>query len=545
MTALYSSAANPSQPATLETKLGYGDYIRFRDLVLKESGLHFPESKRLDLELGLLKAMASSPVAEVEPHQKLEAYYRLLLDETDSARVTEMRRLINALTVGETHFFRDEYQFDALIEQVLPQLIERKQVMARSLGPEVKPRLRIWSAGCASGEEPYSIAIALKQLLPEIHNWQILILATDINENLLAKARWASYSDWSFREARAKQLRDRYFYLEPDSLRYRLSEDLQKMVTFARLNLVTDDYPLLQNNTFGMDLILCRNVTIYFTEVVTRQVIKRFHSALVEGGWLVVGHAEPSLVVYQAFQAHSFPGTLLYQKMVKTASGPEKTAWVLEGTQTPIPNLLSVTGSERPDQPLADWVPVVPEIDQVGTPPPAINGSSARAETAADPYGLAMQLLDGGLIEEAITELNRKLAESPDFAAAHAALGRAYADLGRWNEARRWCQSALALDSLQAEAYCVLGMVYQYEGLNGTAIDMLKKAIYLDREQPVAHFSLGMLYKKLGQTGNARRSLRNTVRVLEKWPPDRLIPNSDGATAKYLLDAALRVLNRL
>lgn len=546
MTTLFPSAANTSQTPGLETKLGYGDYVRFRDLVLKESGLYFPESKRLDLELGLLKALANSSLTNVEHHRKLEAYYQLLLNETDPARQIEMRRLINALTVGETHFFRDGYQFDALIGEVLPALIEHKQAVARSIGPGVRPQLRIWSAGCASGEEPYSIAIVLKELLPEISNWRISILATDVNESLLAKARRAIYSDWSFREARARQLRDQYFCPEPGSRRYRLSEDLQKMVTFAPLNLATNTYPSLQNNTFGMDLILCRNVTIYFTEAVTRQVVQRFHGALVEGGWLVVGHAEPSMVVYQAFQARSFPGTLLYQKTGQSSLPSENMAWMIELHQkTLAPEPLSSTGPVAPEQTETGLAQPSFEVDQRKVPEPPVSAPGSEFKTPADPYDLAVQLLDQGWIEEAITELNRMLAESPNFAPAHSALGRAYADLGRWNEARRWCQSALALDSLQAEAYCVLGMVYQYEGLNGTAVDMLKKAIYLDRQQPVAHFSLGMLYKKLGQISNARRALRNTVRVLEKWPAERLIPNSDGATAKYLRDAALRVLNQL
>jgi chemotaxis protein methyltransferase CheR len=124
-------------------------------------------------------------------------------------------------------------------------------------------------------------------------------------------------------------------------------------------------------------------------------------------------------------------------------------------------------------------------------------------------------------------------------------LGRAYANLGSWANARYWCESALKLDSLQAEAYYVLGLIYQHENKIESAIDMFKKAIYLDREAPLLHFNLAMLHKKAGQTKKAQRACRNTIRVLEKWPAASIVPDSGGATAKNLLEAARRILGEL
>jgi len=162
-----------------------------------------------------------------------------------------------------------------------------------------------------------------------------------------------------------------------------------------------------------------------------------------------------------------------------------------------------------------------------------------------DLYEVAGVLLNQGCIEEAIEELHRKLAGTPYFAPAHAMLGRAYANLGQWANARYWCESAIKLDNLQAEAYHVLGLIYQHEGQLESAIEMLKKAIYLNREAPLLHFNLALLYKKAGQMTNAQRVCRNTIRVLEKWPPTSIVPDSGGATAKHLLDAARRILGNL
>ena len=202
---------------------------------------------------------------------------------------------------GETHFFRNAAQFDALYSQVLPQIIERRRALRT---------LRIWSAGCASGAEPCSIAILLQELLPDVDEWSITILGTDINTEALDRARKAIYSTWAFREQRARQWQSRYFRRKGD--RYELVPEVRHMVTFAQLNLARDNYPAYETNTMFMDLILCRNVTIYFTESVTKRVIERLHDALVGGGWLVVGHSEHSLTTYHRFQARNYANAILH-----------------------------------------------------------------------------------------------------------------------------------------------------------------------------------------------------------------------------------------
>jgi chemotaxis protein methyltransferase CheR len=527
--------------AQTDFKLGYGDYLRFRDLVLERTGLHFPEKKRSDLEIGLLKSLAESPLASGNGDHKLDQYYNMLCNKDDSTSQAEMNRLIDILTIGETHFFRDEAQFNALSSQVLPALIARKRAAAAAVGPDIQPQLRIWSVGCATGEEPYSLAILLKELLPDLDNWYTLIFATDISQSALKRAQTAIYSNWSFREDRAKALRPRYFtrYLppgprlgssQPSKDRYRLRDDIRRMVTFDTLNLIEDEYPAIHNNTVSMDLILCRNVTIYFTEEITRSVVRNLHHSLIDGGWLVVGHSEPSLTVYRAFQTHIFSGTVLYQKTGHSFFSPGN---MFKAAPTPdirSENIKSQTGSPKPPVSSA----------KLKTAP-----LSSTPETEVDLYEVAGVLLNKGHTQEAIDELHRKLTFDSNFAPAHSLLGRAYANLGRWDKARYWCESALRLDTLQAETYYVLGLIYEHEGKVEAAIDMFKKAIYLDREAPLLHFHLAMLYRKMGQVKNARKACQNTIKVLEKWPVASIVPDSGGATAKHLLEATRRILGEL
>jgi chemotaxis protein methyltransferase CheR len=564
-------AAQDMQP---NFKIGYGDYLRFRDLVLERSGLHFPDKRRCDLEAGLLKVLAESPLVSTNGGYDLDGYYRLLCDRNNQTGRGGLERLINKLTVGETHFFRNKAQFDALSTHILPALIARKRAAAAAIGPDNQPQLRIWSAGCATGEEPYSLAIMLKELLPDIDKWHILILATDINQAALARAQEALYSDWSFREPRIKALQPRYFSFVPTIKRYRLRADIRQMVAFAPLNLIEDSYPAVHNNTVGLDLILCRNVTIYFTEADTQRVVRRFHESLFEGGWLVVGHSEPSLVVYRAFQARLFSKALFYQKTGQNTPWPDDRTWLdnadsAEPLQAVVnwpvpasaPPVVAGTGVASPNGALLSSMSLSPASP---LPVPDVRQSfgkdldegrnrtsglpwatQAAAPSKVDAYELAGILLNEGHIEEAIDALHGKLIGTPNFAPAHSLLGRAYANLGHWPEARRWCESALNLDSLLAEAYYVLALIHEHENEIRPAIDVLKKAIYLEPDVPLFHFNLAVIYKKADQIKMARRSCRNVIRILEKWPPAGIVPDTGGATAKHLLEAARRIQNEL
>lgn len=485
--------------------LQYGDYMRFSQLLLDHCGLYFSEKRQAELELGVRHAFAASTCSD------LDEYYRLLQDPRAGA--LERDRLINAVTVSETHFFRDAAQFDALYNHVLPQIIERKQPLRT---------LRIWSAGCASGEEPYSIAMLLRDLLPDVDEWAITILGTDINTEALDRARKATYGEWAFREARAKQWRLRYF--RPQGNRYELFPQVRRMVTLARLNLAEPCYPAYESNTAFMDVILCRNVTIYFSEPVILQVVDRFYESLVDGGWLVVGHSEPSLTTYRRFQARNFPDTILYQRTGQPITLPADWVWPRPSEKGPLPQApaSAAVPSPAPAQP-----------DAILLTPPSLVQESDRFERA-------QELLEYGHSEEARDLLLKLVKSRPDHVAACALLGQAYANLGDWQEAERWCRQAVRFDKLTLDAYYTLALVFQHQGKLDSAIGAMKKVVYIDRNGVLGHFGLANLYRMNGQLPQAFKSLDNARRLLEARADEDLIPGSGGVTVGRLREAVVR-----
>lgn len=480
--------------------LGYDDYLRFSSLLQERCGLHFSERRQPELELAVRHAFAASTCVD------LDEYYRLLQDTANGA--VEIDRLINAATISETHFFRDTAQFDALFQHVLPQIIDSRRLVRT---------LRIWSAGCASGEEPYSIAMLLRELLPDVDEWAITILATDINTESLQRARKAVFGEWAFREERAKQWRSRYFRpIHPGGgNRYELIPQVQRMVSFGKLNLADGDYPSYSTNTTFMDLILCRNVTIYFGESTTLQVIERFCDCLVDGGWLVVGHSEPSLFTYRRFQARNYPDTIIYQR-------------------TGQPTVLPMDWDLPPDGRAA---PVLPPI-KPDTGPITLLPSANTAQV--DPFERAEELLEYGHSEQARDVLLKQAKVRPSHAPTCALLGQAYANLGQWQEAERWCRQAMRLNNLQLDAYYTLALVMQHQGQLDQAIDAMKKVVYLDRNYVLGHFGLADLYHSKGQLPQAFKSLDNARRLLERAADDLVIPGSGGITAVRLREAVVR-----
>lgn len=276
------------------------DYELVRALVREHSGIELNGTRRSDLDLAVLEALQA---AGVDGAGELCAY--LSVAEGRSA----LAAFLEALTVRESHFFRSRAQFDALRAEVIPGLLAARHDARR---------LRVWSAGCATGEEPYSLAIVLERLLPQIDDWDVLVLATDISAAALETARRGVYRQWSFREV-PEDIKQRYFTQRGDQ--FEVLRRIRDRVTFASLNLVADRHPSLLSNTVEMDLVLCRNVLIYFSEAVGARVVGRLCDALAEGGWLVLGPAEAGLASQVGLVPRRISGTLMHQKAGNAIGG--------------------------------------------------------------------------------------------------------------------------------------------------------------------------------------------------------------------------------
>jgi chemotaxis protein methyltransferase CheR len=481
-------------------------WSRLSESIAERMGLHFPRERRDDLKRGLASA------AQEFGFDDVAACVGWLLSAPPTK--AQLQVLASHLTVGETYFFRDEQTLEALAENILPTLIR-----ARRGGEQ---RLRIWSAACCSGEEPYSLAILLHRCMPDLHDWHVTITATDINARFLHKAAAGTYGEWSFRNAPA-WLKQSYFNRSADG-RYTIIPEIQKLVNFAHLNLVEDVYPSLTTDTNAMDVIFCRNVLMYFTAPQMRKVIGNLRHALVEGGWLVVSPSEASKALFPQFITANFPGAILFQK----SDAPLRTE--------PIP-MLSAQVPEFTVPAIEESLPWTPPGTAADVQPSPLKEEPVVVDALRGPVAAAASLYHEGRYAQAADVLLSAFAESlPEEPAAVSLLARALANQGRLADALAWCDRWLAADKLDAAGHYLRAIVLLEQGDWEQARASLQRAIYLDHRFVLAHFALGNLARSRGNTGEADKHFANTLHLLRGYRPDDLLPESDGLTAGRLAE---------
>jgi chemotaxis protein methyltransferase CheR len=295
--------ATPRTAATPNTEdISDPAYLKIRDLIYQVSGIYQPEEK-----LYLLASRCARRIGALKVSGPSEYLEHLT---TRGNRENELRLLLNEITIGETYMFRSPAQLEALRNVILPQIVQVKGTMGFK-------RLHLWSAGCSTGEEPYTLAMfLLEESQNRLAGWTFDILATDLNENSLTVAKAGIYGEYSLRST-SEALRKKYFS-SYDEKRLQVTDQLKSVVRFDRVNL-NDDMKM----TFlkGMDLIFCCNVLIYFDLTSKRKVMQHFYSNLVPGGYLFLGHAESLYQVDDRFHLMHFPGTIGYWKPTLGYSG--------------------------------------------------------------------------------------------------------------------------------------------------------------------------------------------------------------------------------
>jgi chemotaxis protein methyltransferase CheR len=426
---------------------------------------------------------------------------------TEPLTKAQLRALASHLTVGETYFFREKRTFEVLAESVLPQLMRLRRNSGR--------RLRLWSAACCTGEEPFSLAILLHQFIPDLADWHVMILATDINERFLQKAAAGFFGKWSFRES-PPWFKQRYFRLAGDG-RYEILPEIKKMVTFANLNLVEDNYPALATDTNAMDVIFCRNVLMYFTLPQAVKAVRNLRCALVDDGWLAVSPCEASQTLFSRFAPANFPGAILYQKSdAKIQTAPSWTPLVL-------------TDSTPLAAPSPEW-PVTLTSEKSEEEPAATAASPT-------PVAIAASLYERGHYAEAVDTLLTSIAkcDGPD-AQPFSLLARALANQGKLADALSWCDRWIGADKLDAFGHYLRAVVLQELGDHEQSRRSLQRAIYLHPEFVLAHFALGNLARSCGRNDTADKHFSNASRLLAACPADDVLPESDGLTVGRLTE---------
>ena len=479
------------------------------EFVTEHIGFYFPPERRLDLERGMRS------ISLAFEFDDMESCVQWLL----SSPITQSRIEILAshLTVGETYFFRERPSFDLLETRVLPELIDRRRNTAR--------RLRLWSAGCCTGEEAYSIAILLKCLLPDLADWQITILATDINPNFLKKAEDGVYGEWSFRGVSA-ELKEKYFAKRHNG-RLEILPEIKRMVTFSYLNLMEETYPSLLGNSNAMDIIFCRNVLMYFGSERAKEVVRKLRLSLLVGGWLIVSPCETSQVLYEQFTTVNFPGTILYQKNNHSS---EISAFSFAArTHSPLEPMPSFLLSVAPEPAIPT---VEPQEEAIAFDIVEIKEAS-QDETA---YGKSLLLYEQGCYEEAARILSTLLAQDPRDGKAASLLARVYANQGKLAEASRAAEQAVAADKLNPAYHVLQATILQEQGAVLEATRALQRAVYLEPNFVFAHFALGNLARRQEKVWEANRHFDNARTLLSACSREQVLPEFDGMTAGRLLE---------
>jgi chemotaxis protein methyltransferase CheR len=281
------------------------------------------------------------------------------------------------------------------------------------------------------------------------------------------------------------------------------------MVTFTFLNLAEDTYPALLNNTNAMDIILCRNVLMYFAPERAKKVLHNLYRALGDGGWLIVSPSEALHALCSPFETVNFPGVILYRKPRRETATRNMEAWEINRAASSSPEVADAPFSAAAGQPQREASQVTPD---------------QKADT----------LFEEGCSEEAVEQLGARLSQNPADAQALALMARVHANQGQLAVALGWCEKAVAVDRLNPAYHYLLATILQELGQAEAAMHALKRTLYLDQNFVLAHVALGTLTQQQERSKESHKHFANALALLSDYRQDEILPESEGITAGRL-----------
>ncbi len=489
------------------------DVERFRAVVEQRLGLHFDDGK-LDHLADILRERM-----KLSGHGRCDAYLGML----SAGGPDEARALAAVLTVGETYFFRYTDHFRAFVETVLPQ---RTAVQAKGAP------LRILSAGCASGEEAYSLAISVREHLPGFEPSSVEIQGIDLNPQMLEKAVAGRYTSWSLRET-SPVMKERYF--RTDGRELVLDEGVRAMVTFAESNLVADDPRYWPTQRY--DVVFCRNVTMYFSRATMARVVARIHRSLAPGGFLFLGHAETLRGVSQDFHLRHTHDTFYYQRRDSNEGRGRQVFGLYDGAE---PASRAEPISTERDPADGSWVEAIQRAtDRIATlarMPSSLPGDPAGASPLPWDLVAIKDLLRQERFADA-TSLLEGLPEAsqvdPDTQLLRAVL---LTNTGRLVAAELVCEQILARDELNAEAHYLQALCRDHVGDRRGALMHDRAATYLDPAFVMPRIHLGLLARRSGDLAQAQSELGHALTLLVRDDAARIALLGGGCTREALAE---------
>ena len=490
---------------------GEPETARFRELLTRLLGFQLDASRAPALHDLLVERTAATRCGEVD-------VYLTRLSQT-SPSDPEVRALADGLTVTETFFLRGADQLRAFSEVALPDRM-RTQSASRTL--------RILSAGCSSGEEAYSLAIAARAVVTD-PSWRVSILGIDVNPSALARASLGRYSTWSLRET-PSDVRERYF--RPDGREFVLDPGVRSPVSLSFRNLVEDDPSFWRPGSF--DVVFCRNVIMYFTPDVMRSVVARISGALSPGGFLFLGHAETLRGTSQDFHLRHTHETFYYQRRESTDGtsqagqpvvGPPSRA-PAPGSAVMLDDVSWVSAIERASTRIA-------QLERTSQDSPS-RASEARVCAPLD-LQPAVELLRRERFAEAMELLGALPTSSEDDPEAQLLRAVLLTNGNRLREAEQLCARILSADELNAGAHYLMALCREHAGDRGAAAEHDQMATYLDPGFAMPHFHLGLLARRRGDLDQARLELDRALELLAREDASRILLFGGGFSREALL----------
>ena len=478
------------------------EHVVLAAYLAREAGLVFDSSRR-----GALTAVVADRL-EVSGLSDLRTYLTFV---TSTEGAEERQRLIDAVTVPETHFFRNPPQMAALRRRLLPELIRRATARRRPL--------TIWSAGCSTGEEPYSLAmLALSAAESVDEDVSIRVLATDLSSQAVAATKRARYSGRSLGLVTPDAL-GRWF--TPDGSSYVVKPEVRNLVEARRHNLIKDPFPF---DADDVDLLVCRNVTIYFSRETTRSLVNGLHRVMTPGGYLLLGHAETLWQVTDAFILVSMNDAFAYHKSLACTKQSSEAARDIAPTATE--KAIESTSSKSTGRRVSRRNQSLALVADVASPEQPSNGSSPAAATDSSTLAAAES---GG---EVVTP----------FVSGAELLNEARQALlvGRYLEAAELASRALEDLPFEVDAYVIEGRARATMGDDRGALIALRKAVYLAPDAGHARFLLAAALMALHEFAGAAREYRAAAATLPNTSTGELTDLLDGCSVSELVAHCLR-----
>ena len=509
-------------------------FLNFQQLFISEFGFFFDESRAAQLRSVLLKLIEKSKTSTFED------YYDFLQNHYEGK--LELKKIINEITIGETYFFRNLPQLDVLRSEILPKIVNRKRILGVN-------DIKIWSAGCSSGEEVYTLAMMLMEEIPGAPLWNISVLGTDINKNFLEIAKKGQYTSKRSVKHCPPEYLSKYFTRFGKS--YVVNDQIKKLVRFEQHNMVKDEFNLPE--MIDVDIAFCRNVTIYFNLETTKLVINKLYDVLIDQGYLFIGHSETLWQINDKLITIDFPHAFVYQKDLAKGTQNKNEAPFMSIPELNLENIsiskksslgTLATDTKSVETSNMDFSFSSNNLIKKEDKKEDIDTYASASSNAEEFYNI--QIIDKKY-HQAILNFEKKeysnalilfseiIDKDESYILAYFGKATIFANQGKYDEAIDELNKITRYDNLFLEAYYLLGVLHDKKQEIDKAIEMFEKVVYIDHSIALAYYHLGNLSRYKGKQKKAQLQFKNIKNLLRLRDENETVKFSEGLTNKILL----------